>query len=530
VDRVADGYANLLGRVLPNRGVIVAACAALTLGAGFAAQHLPSTFFPEIDESMERVYVRFTPGISLEEASRRINLMAKMVAAELPKGDVELVLTNIGSPENARSAMTSPNDGPHMGFIRVALTEPENRRDTQRDLANRMRKLLEARFPGVEFLQWPGGLVASVFSNGYIAPLVVQVRNENLGLLEAQAKSVAEVARDVGGVRDIRVALQTEYPEIHVNTVREQAGLVGLTAREAAQATLDATLGDINMPSVWIDPNNGQSYYVVTYYDEHAVQDVAALAELPARISSNGKPVSIGAYADIESGAGPVAVERDHMMRATEVYMQTEGRDIGSAADELEQRLRSDPRTQGIPFGFVGQVDLMRTTFSGLGLAIALAVMVVFIVMTIQFKSLRLPLVMLFTIPVCLVGITLALMAAGRGFSITALMGMLMVVGIAVANGILLVHEASNRFSGGASKEEAVVGAARVRFVPIAMTSLATIFGLLPAALGLERGAEANQPLALAVVGGLISSSLLSLFLVPSMFMFLARRIAPADE
>jgi multidrug efflux pump subunit AcrB len=150
--------------------------------------------------------------------------------------------------------------------------------------------------------------------------------------------------------------------------------------------------------------------------------------------------------------------------------------------------------------------------------------------MTIQFKSLRLPLVMLFTIPVCLVGITLALMAAGKGFSITALMGMLMVVGIAVANGILLVHEASNRFSAGAPKEEAVVGAARVRFIPIAMTSLATIFGLLPAALGLERGAEANQPLALAVVGGLLSSSLLSLFLVPSMFMFLARRIVPAEE
>ncbi len=139
--------------------------------------------------------------------------------------------------------------------------------------------------------------------------------------------------------------------------------------------------------------------------------------------------------------------------------MQTEGRDIGSAADELEQKLAADPRTKHIKWRYVGEVELMRTTFSGLGVAIALAVLVVFIVMTIQFKSLRLPFVMLFAIPVCLIGITVALMAAGRGFSVTALMGILMVIGIAVSNGILLVAEASVRLNAGASKEDAIVGA-----------------------------------------------------------------------
>jgi multidrug efflux pump subunit AcrB len=156
--------------------------------------------------------------------------------------------------------------------------------------------------------------------------------------------------------------------------------------------------------------------------------------------------------------------------------------------------------------------------------------MVVFIVMTIQFKSLRLPLVMLFAIPVCLVGITLALMAAGQGFSITALMGVLMVIGIAVSNGILLVAEASTQFDQGATIEDAMVRAARTRFTPIMMTSLATIIGLLPTALGLEAGTEANQALALAVVGGLTSSTFLSLFLVPSMFTLLARRTKALSE
>jgi multidrug efflux pump subunit AcrB len=211
--------------------------------------------------------------------------------------------------------------------------------------------------------------------------------------------------------------------------------------------------------------------------------------------------------------------------------MQTEGRDIGTAAADLEQRLRDDPRTRHLKLNFVGQVALMRTTFSGLGLAIALAVMVVFMIMASQFKSLRLPFVMLFTIPVTLVGIVLALLAAGQGFSVTALMGVLMVVGIAVSNGILLVDHARIRFDEGWDAVEAVIDAARTRFVPIAMTSLATVIGLIPTALGLERGAEANRPLALAVVGGLTSSTFLSLFLVPAVFVLLARRAtAPAHE
>ncbi|HEY2513698.1 MAG TPA: efflux RND transporter permease subunit, partial [Polyangiaceae bacterium] len=137
-------------------------------------------------------------------------------------------------------------------------------------------------------------------------------------------------------------------------------------------------------------------------------------------------------------------------------------------------------------------------------------------------KSLRLPFVMLFTIPVALVGIVLALMGAGQGFSITALMGVLMVIGIAVSNGILLVDDANRRFQEGAEKGEAIVAGARSRFVPIVMTSLATVIGLIPTAMGLEHGSEANRPLALAVVGGLTSSTILSLFLVPVMFLLLA--------
>jgi multidrug efflux pump subunit AcrB len=268
----------------------------------------------------------------------------------------------------------------------------------------------------------------------------------------------------------------------------------------------------------------------VASYDGAAVPDLAALAQLPVMIGAGGRPIRLGAYGSVRRQVGPIAVERNQLERAAHLYMQTEGRDLGSVARDLERALRSDPRTRPIKTSFVGQVDLMRTTFSGLGLALGLAVMVVFMIMASQFKSLRLPFVMLFTIPVALVGIVLALMAAGQGFSITALMGILMVIGIAVSNGILLVDDASRRFNEGADKVAAVIAAARSRFVPIAMTSLATIIGLLPTALGLDRGSASNQPLALAVVGGLTSSTALSLFLVPVIFVLLGERTRrPSD-
>jgi multidrug efflux pump subunit AcrB len=417
-----------------------------------------------------------------------------------------------------------------MGFIRVALVDAEHRQLNQREVADRMREILTRHYPGVEFLQWQGGLVASVFSNGYLAPLVVEVSGDSLEELDAKSRAVAEVARTVPGVRDIFPSVQINYPEIRVETDRTEAALVGVSARAAAQTTLEATLGNINTPSVWIDGSNGQSYYVVTSYDGRVVDDPSALARIPVRISDRGGGVTLGAYSTIRRSLGPIAVERNHLQRVAHVLMQTEGRDIGSAAAELEQKLHSDPRTSDIAFSFVGQVDLMRTTFSGLGLAVGLAIMVVFMIMASQFKSLRLPLIMLFTIPVSLLGIVLALVAGGQGFSVTALMGVLMVIGIAVSNGILLIDDANRRFNEGVDKLEAVIAAARTRFIPIAMTSLATVIGLIPVAIGLEAGTESNRPLALAVVGGLTSSTILSLFLVPSMFVLLAKPSRGTEE
>jgi multidrug efflux pump subunit AcrB len=411
-----------------------------------------------------------------------------------------------------------------MGFLRVALAGPEERKLSQQEIADRSREIINREFPGVEVLEAPGGLVASVFANGYISPMVIELRADRLESLDEEARAVAKVARSIAGVRDVRISLETSYPEVRVEVDRTESGMVGASARDIGQSTLDATLGNINTPSVWIDSTNGQSYYVVTSYRGDAVTDPRALAALPVKVSAEGKPVTLGAYSAIRHSTGPMAIERNQLQRAAHVLAQVEGRDLGGVAAEMQAALARDPHTAHVRYDFVGQVGLMRTTFAGLGVALGLAVMVVFMIMASQFRSLRLPFIMLFTIPVSLIGIVAALLAAGQGFSITALMGVLMVIGIAVSNGILLVDDAARRLEEGASRVESIIEAARSRFVPIVMTSLATVIGLVPTAFGLEHGTEANQPLALAVVGGLTSSTVLSLFLVPTIYLLLARR------
>ncbi len=530
IEGLAHGYARTLEKLIPHGWLVIASAAILVSGSIWIATRLPSQFFPPIDESMERIYVRTAPGTSLEDASKQIAEMGETLRKELPKDLVTLVLTNVGSPMNARAAMTSPNWGPHMGFIRLALTDAEDRDVTQDEIADQIRHILAKKYPGVEFLQWPGGLVASVFSNGYLAPVAVEIRGDNLDQLYARMKAVADVARTVPGIRDVYPTLQLEYPEVRVNTDREEAGMVGVTARDAAQITLESTMGNINTPSVWVDSVNGQSYYVVTGYDPTKLDTPDRLASAPVKIDSRAAAVTLGAYGKIARSTGPIAIERNQLQRAAHVLMQVERRDIGTAAAELEDKLEHDPRTSSFKVHFVGQVDLMRTTFSGLGLAVGLAIMVVFMIMASQFKSLKMPFIMLFTIPCTLVGIVIALMAGGQGFSVTALMGILMVVGIAVSNGILLIDHARVRLDEGIAPLEAILDAARTRFVPIAMTSIATVIGLIPVAFALDRGAAANQPLALAVVGGLTSSTLLSLYLVPVIFLALVRRQSTAPN
>ena len=150
------------------------------------------------------------------------------------------MIENLGTPGNARAAIVSPNVAPNTGYLRLQFSPADDRKRSQQELSDEARDIIHREFPGVETLQSPGGLVAAVFANSYYAPLVVEIRGENLDVMQAQAEAVAKVAQTVAGVRDVRMSVELKYPEIHVDTDRQKAGFVGVTAQTAAQTTLDA--------------------------------------------------------------------------------------------------------------------------------------------------------------------------------------------------------------------------------------------------------------------------------------------------
>jgi multidrug efflux pump subunit AcrB len=197
IDAIANGYARTLRVVLPFRGAVVAASLVLVAAAGWAASRLPSAFFPEIDESMDTLYVRLAPGISVTDAAATMAAMGRAISRELPPGTVEMSIANVGMPQNARALLTNSNVAPNTGTLQLAFSDPEHRAASQAELAVKIRDIVRREFPGVEVLQYPGGLVASVFANGYTAPFVVEVHDDNLAELNDEAQAVAEVARTV---------------------------------------------------------------------------------------------------------------------------------------------------------------------------------------------------------------------------------------------------------------------------------------------------------------------------------------------
>ena len=215
------------------------------------ARACPSTFFPEIDESMERVYVRFAPGTSLEDASAKtVDDGRRRCREKLPEGSVKLVLTNVGSPSKARSAMTSPNMG-HAHGLHPSWSSPSpSKRSLDRSASSPIACASSSTHTirASSSCRGRAGSSRACSRTATSRPLVVEVRGDDLDGCSTQSKAVAEVARTVPGIRDVYVQLEIDYPEIRVDTDREKAGLVGVTARDAAQTTLEATLGNINTP------------------------------------------------------------------------------------------------------------------------------------------------------------------------------------------------------------------------------------------------------------------------------------------
>src|SRR5438094_886260 len=329
----------------------------------------------------------------------------------------------------------------------------------------------------------------------------------------------------------VTVGRDASYPQFEVKVDREKAASVGLTQRDIAQAALFSLNSNASVnPSIFTDPRTGNQYNLVVQLDETYRQTPDDLHRL--FVTANDRPVLLSTIAAITQSTGPVEIERKYQQRLVRVAANAVGRDIGSVSEELEGKFRQLPLPAGFSIRLGGQTEQQREAFGSLAFTSLLAVILVYMVLASQFKSLKDPFTIMFSVPMGLIGVFWALYLTDTTLSSTSFMGIIMMVGIVVSNGVLLVEYINELRRHGMPLAEAVPRAGRVRLRPILMTVFATVVGLLPMAFAFGVGTEANQPLAIAVIGGLLVSTFFTLVLIPTLYVIFEERFprALADD
>ncbi len=523
LDRMDALYQRRLNWALEHRKTLIAG---ILVGLASALAVLPlvgTEFFPESDESQFLVQVRAPVGTRVEETERLIKRMEDIIRASTKPEEIKTIVATIGVP-NGRSGLFSRNTGPHTATLQVYLSDPDKRARDHKQIFDSIRPKLAGQFPGTTYGVQFGGIVSRVLNSGSDAPIQVEQLGYDLRDARDLARQVARTIQDVPGVADPFISREENYPQYDIVVDREKAAMAGLSQRDIAQAALISLASNVSLtPSIFTDPRTGNQYNVVVQLDEPYRSSSEDLSRLFV-IGDGGRPVSLGSVAEIRQGVGPVMIERKYQQRLVKITAQPSGRDLGSIAQNLEDKLRALPLPPGFTFQLTGQIQQQREAFGSLKFTSLLAIILVYMVMASQFKSLLDPFIIMFSVPLGMIGVIWALFLTRTTLNVTSFMGIIMMVGIVVSNGVLLVEYMNELRRRGLPLREAVMQGGRTRLRPILMTSLATLVGLLPMALGVGTGSEANAPLARAVIGGLAVSTVLTLLLIPTLYAMLEER------
>jgi multidrug efflux pump subunit AcrB len=518
------GFEESLRWVLTHRRLFIVGILVI-FGASLAlVPRIGTEFLPVSDESQFRIVLRAPVGQRVEKTEQQVAEVERVLRTTIPAHELETIVSSTGVLAQGRSSLFNPNTGPHTSVISVYLSSPEHRSRNQVQIMNDARPKIVKLFPGVAMFFDPGGLVKRVTSFGSQKAVDVEIYGYDFENARTVIGQVEGVMHKVDGLADIEVSREENYPEVNVVVDREKAALLGISETDIANAVLFSLNGNGQTdPIIYTDPQNGNEYYISAWLAEEHRKDLTDIENI-ILTARNGEPVLLKNVATLKLNAGPVKIDRKFFQRVIHITANPLNRDLGAIAEDLETAFAKLQLPNGFSIRLAGQIQQQRETFVGLMFATVLALILVYMVMAAQFKSLVDPFIIMFSVPMGFPGVILVLFLTDTTLSTTSMMGIIMMLGIVVSNGVLLVDYTNVLRRKGLALQEAVVLAARTRLRPILMTSLATVFGLLPMAIGWGTGGETNAPLARAVVGGLSVSTLLTLFLVPTMYLILEER------
>lgn len=518
-----DAYVRLLNWNLRHRVAVFSAFGLVVVSGFIALPWVGRDFFPTVDTGQFRLHVRAPAGTRVEQTERYFSQVEDAIREIIPQHEVELVLDNIGLP-NRTYAMAfgdSATTGMADGEILVSLAH-HRAKSTPAYIAD-LRRELPGRFPQLVFFFQPADIVSQILNFGLPAPIDIQIAGMNKQENYALATEISHRIRSIRGVQDVHQHQVMNVPKLHVEVDQTRARELGLTQQDVANSLLVSLSGSGQVqPNYWVDPNMGISYLVETRTPTYKLDSIEAISALPLTSQSAGVQL-LSNVAQVQRQATPEVANHTNVQPVFDVYANVQGRDLGSVASEINHILE-EFRGQLKPGNTItmrGQVESMESAFLRLGLGLVFAAVLVYLLMVVNFQSWLDPFIIITALPGAFVGIVWSLYLWDTTFSVPALMGAIMSIGVATANSILLVTFANEQRSEGKNAFEAALEAGRTRMRPVLMTALAMIIGMLPMSLGLGEGGEQNAPLGRAVIGGLLVATITTLLFVPVVYSLL---------
>ena len=480
------------------------------------------SFFPRSDAGQFVINVKAPTGTRIEVTNDYIKQVEDIVRQVVKPDDLNTVVSNIGVMPDL-SALFTPNAGMHSAFVQVGLKEDHS--TSSFVYMNEVRRRIAAQLPQLRTYFQSGGLVDAVLNQGMPAPIDVQVSGMDLKTNDKIAQDLARQIKASKGVSDVYIPQDMDYPALQVNVNRDRAAELGLTPKEVIDNLITALTSDVMIaPSYWVDPKNGNNYFVTVQYPENQVKSIQDLKAMPLRAPNLKLPTYLNQVADVVPILTPTEVDHYQLQRTIDIYVAPTGEDIGGPQKEISQIIARTQLPPNTRINIRGLVLTMQSSFKSFGLGLFLAVLLVYLILVAQFSSFLDPFLIVLAVPTGLIGVVLTLALTGTTLNIQSLMGIVMLQGMVVSNSILIVDFANVLRSEGHNLRDAVVHACRIRLRPILMTSLATVVGLLPMAFKLETGSEAYAPLARVIIGGLLTSIALTIFVVPAAYLIMYRR------
>jgi multidrug efflux pump subunit AcrB len=518
--RIHGAYGRALGTILERRGlfasIFLGACLASLLLVGLVGED----FFPAVDGGQFKLHLRAPTGTRIEETAALCDRVQTVIREVIPAREIGSIIDNIGLPYSGinLSYTNSAPIGSSDADILVALSA--DHQPTARYVHD-LRLRLAREVPGVLFSFLPADIVTQILNFGLPSPIDVQVVGRNLEENRRFASMLAVKLAQVPGMVDLRVHQAFNQPLLHLDVDRTRAAETGLTQRDVANNLLVSLSGSAQTaPTFWLNPATGVSYTIATQTPQYRVDSLEDLGNIPLTGGNGGQPQVLEAFASVQRQAHLAVVSHYNVQPVIDIFGSVQGRDLGGVARDMQPILDAADKTlpRGSQLVVRGQIETMRSSFSGLLAGLVLAVVLVYLLIVVNFQSWLDPFIIISALPAALAGIVWMLFVTHTTFSVPSLTGAIMCIGVATANSILVVSFAKDEMLKGRSAVAAATDAGLTRFRPVLMTALAMMIGMVPMALGFGEGGEQNAPLGRAVIGGLLFATAATLVFVPAVF------------